>query len=1103
MDIVSKRLRCEKCRCELVFPYRKRAVCGLCDRGQSGVDFVCFLCKLKGGELTKTLDGKWVHLVCGTVACEIALMYDFGFPSKRRRPENPPSYIQLALPASALSADCSKCWGQGEPQYTVPCSQCHRRVHFGCFLTQGGWDYESGFECGCRKRDPSHEEENVRGTKKAKRERNAEYEPIRAPSSSTVLRSLFEDVIRLDKNRLFRKEAANQPFILPDKLVQFAASLPDSILNNRYQNAPASDAESRRKEGEVEALSDLDRAEGVVNENEPMFVADFEMYEDSLLTSLDYLYTYRVSEHYYFSISQLKSDLFKLLSRKLALTSNPEACKYIHWFLLQATAIIDSGKKEFDKEVVRDWKSLRAQSEGIPNVKLADMDTAPVSSRSYVYLKDFEPVNGDTSLLTRLQTSQFNGCSGDFCSDFSTLGPFDLSHSTWISSNPCRAQRLECSTRCRCDPRSCRNRQLSRGEEKKLGVDVRETPTWGFDVLTYRTIMAYLRQPISDDMYAFIGKSLPKAINRVAQEQLNISKALELIIRERERMFTLKDKRYAKGLTNALQGLTERLGDIPILHYFGLYPKGTGVICTNPIGIKANELIVPYIGELYSPSQWLERQDVTKSLVKKSKQYSRQLPDFYNIWLERHADDPEGYDLLMIDPIVKGTFGSRLSHSCTPNCGTVAMVAQGRYTIGMYALEDIEYGQELTFDYHSVTESAEEHYRAVCLCASPQCRGYYLSLGKTSQDLSDSHGFLYRIACILRCGLEALTHEDEQTLSQSRIREEVLGGGWPWVRKWTALILTVIRKETAIIEEDYERKSSYFWYLQNLVQSLDRVKMCLAEHCKRKGVERALPPLELANEAEIREFLWGDGSESVKSQLKHLYLEKLGTSNQGIRTYLEAKCCKLDEIRMHLLYFRDFLRELGPLDWCYQGVSDMLHLYAFTRLWIRQNHYTHFESAPIDIRYCDITSRPPEGKTLESIYGTKAMKYHSTFVEGTMAGWFRHTEEPNTKLAKNKKGTMLLPCLSKGEGEYSPSLRRYLFNFILRNPQKCWPCKMPGSDAAAPWTHFESYTIQGTPMLDSAILQDNWASLKTCLMDLDVSAELLKTKVQEKGKQRS
>lgn len=1104
MDITSKRLRCDKCRCELVFPYRKRPLCGLCERGQNNGQRVCFLCKLKGGELAKTLDGKWVHLVCGTIACDSAVMYDFGFPSKRRRLDNPPSYIQLILPASALSADCSKCWGQEEAQYTVSCSQCHRKVHYGCFLTQGGWDYVSGFECGCRKRDPSPEETS-QAAQKAQKEGNSEYEPIRAPTASTVLKSLFEDVIRLDEYRLFRKESVNQSFTLPDKLTKFASTLPDTmLLTSHPQYCSIPDLERSKKEAEIEALlSDLDRAEGVVARGEPMYVSNFDQYEDSLLTSLDFLYTYRVSEHFYFNISQVIADLGKLISGKFNLTADPVARKYINWFWSKATAIIANGRKDFDREVVRDWKNLIGQSEGIPSAKLADKDTTPVLSRPYIYVKDFEPVNGDTSLLARLQTSRTNSCSGDFCSDFSTLGPFDLSRSTWISSNSCRAQRLECSSSCLCDPRICRNRQLSRGEEKKLGVDVRETPTWGFDVRTYRTIMAYLRQPISDDMYVFIGKNLPKAINRVPQEQTDITKALLLIMREKEQIFSLKDKRYAKGLLNALEGLVERLDQAHILPYFALHPKGTGVICTNSQGIRANELIVPYIGELYSPSQWLERQDVTKSLVKKSKEYSGQLPDFYNIWLERHAEDPEGYDLLMIDPIVKGTFGSRLSHSCTPNCGTVAMVAQGRYTIGMYALEDIEYGQELTFDYHSVTESAEEHYRAVCLCASPQCRGYYLSLGKTSQALSEDHGFLHRIACVLRSSCEALTAEDEQVLGQSRIREDVLGGGYPWVRKWTALILKAIDKETAVIEDECERKSSYFWYLQNLAQSLDRIKLCLGEHCQRKT--RTEPPLELATEAEIKEFLWGDGSESVKTQLKELYLEKLGGARDGIRKYLEAKFSQLEDIRMHLLHLRDFLRKRGATEWCYQGVSDMLHLYAFTRIWVRQNLYTSFQSAPINIRYCDITSRPPEGKTLESVYDTGRMKYPPTFVEGTMAGWFRHMDSPHMRLANNKRGTVFLPCLSKvemqGVGAYTPSLRRYLFNFILRSPQKSWPCKVQGSDTAAPWTHFECYSLQGTPMLDSAILQDNWASLKACLMDLDVPAELLREKVRAIGKE--
>lgn len=65
------------------------------------------------------------------------------------------------------------------------------------------------------------------------------------------------------------------------------------------------------------------------------------------------------------------------------------------------------------------------------------------------------------------------------------------------------------------------------------------------------------------------------------------------------------------------------------------------------------------------------------------------LPDFYNIMLDRHLDDYDGIDILFVDPINKGNFSSRLSHSCNPNCGTVTTVSNGSYVIGMYAMRDI------------------------------------------------------------------------------------------------------------------------------------------------------------------------------------------------------------------------------------------------------------------------------------------------------------------------------------------------------------------------------------------------------------------------------
>lgn len=49
--------------------------------------------------------------------------------------------------------------------------------------------------------------------------------------------------------------------------------------------------------------------------------------------------------------------------------------------------------------------------------------------------------------------------------------------------------------------------------------------------------------------------------------------------------------------------------------------------------------------------------------------------------------------MLMVDPIHKGNYSSRFSHSCNPNCGTIITVSEGRYYIGMYALRNIEYGE--------------------------------------------------------------------------------------------------------------------------------------------------------------------------------------------------------------------------------------------------------------------------------------------------------------------------------------------------------------------------------------------------------------------------
>lgn len=53
--------------------------------------------------------------------------------------------------------------------------------------------------------------------------------------------------------------------------------------------------------------------------------------------------------------------------------------------------------------------------------------------------------------------------------------------------------------------------------------------------------------------------------------------------------------------------------------------------------------------------------------------------------------------------------------------------------IGMFALKDIKYGEELTFDYCSYTEDPIESKKAICLCGSRMCRGTYLEFTKSNE----------------------------------------------------------------------------------------------------------------------------------------------------------------------------------------------------------------------------------------------------------------------------------------------------------------------------------------------------------------------------------
>lgn len=50
--------------------------------------------------------------------------------------------------------------------------------------------------------------------------------------------------------------------------------------------------------------------------------------------------------------------------------------------------------------------------------------------------------------------------------------------------------------------------------------------------------------------------------------------------------------------------------------------------------------------------------------------------------------------------VLQGAMGRFINHACNPNCETQKWVVHGELAIGLFALQDIEPGCELTFDYN-------------------------------------------------------------------------------------------------------------------------------------------------------------------------------------------------------------------------------------------------------------------------------------------------------------------------------------------------------------------------------------------------------------------
>ena len=397
-----------------------------------------------------------------------------------------------------------------------------------------------------------------------------------------------------------------------------------------------------------------------------------------------------------------------------------------------------------------------------------------------------------------LVTSISPSCEGECCYEIDKLGPFNLDNSKWHCSCKDRANNIECDPDiCKCDKNKCKNLSLYNKEYKEIKKDVEERYSWGIDLYTYRNLLYIFPENFdTDSQYYkdFIEKTLILTINKLGDKGNKIINACYYIINNSS-LYSSRDYYLAKHLINLFES-----SNICEKAFNNTYCKGIGIFCIKKDGIKQNELIAPYLGEIFSPYLWYEKQDLIKS-----KKLDKNLPDFYNIMLERMKNDPDGYNLIMIDPNSKGNFASRMSHSCVPNCNTVLMVSNKKYSIGMYAMRDIAYDEELTFDYNSITENQKEYQMAICLCSSYLCRGHYLILSNSmifTEIINKFHTFLHRNVILLKASYmkdDPLTNEELVLLKKYSIGNSLLNGCPIWLQRWTALTIYFIDLERQLL----------------------------------------------------------------------------------------------------------------------------------------------------------------------------------------------------------------------------------------------------------------------------------------------------------------
>ncbi|KAE8654805.1 Histone-lysine N-methyltransferase ATXR3 [Hibiscus syriacus] len=639
---------------------------------------------------------------------------------------------------------------------------------------------------------------------------------------------------------------------------------------------------------------------------------------------------------------------------------------------------------------------------------------------------------------------------------------------------------------------------------KELGDEVIEQEVYGIDPYTHNLLLdsmpGELEWPL-EDKQSFIEDVLLRNLNKQVRHFTGTGNTpmmypLKSVVEEIKRVAEVDcDKRTMKMCLSILKAIDARPDD-----KYVAYRKGLGVLCNKEGGFREEDFVVEFLGEVYPVWKWFEKQDGIRILQNNSKDPA---PEFYNIYLERPKGDAAGYDLVVVDAMHKANYASRICHSCHPNCEAKVTAVDGQYQIGIYALRPIRYGEEITFDYNSVTESKEEYEASVCLCGSQVCRGSYLNLtgeGAFQKVLKEWHGILDRQQLMLEaCELNSVSEEDYLELGRAGLGSCLLGGLPDWLVAYSARVVRFINFERTKLPEqilrhnleekrkycidislDAERNDAeiqaegvYNQRLQNLAITLDKVRYVM--RCVFGDPKKAPPPIERLSPEEAVSFLWkGEGSlieELLQCMARHVEEEILNDLRSKIQAHDSSWSDNiLEELQRSLLWLRDEVRNLPCTYKCrHDAAADLIHIYAYTKCFIRVREYKAVTSPPVYISPLDLSPKYSDKFTGLQEY---CKTYGENYCLGQLIFWYNQTSvDPDSSLFRVSRGCLSLPDIgcfySKVQKPskhrvYGPKTVKFMLSWMEKQPHRPWP-----KDRI--WTFKTSPKILGSPMLDAVL----------------------------------